>query len=107
MKVRPPWLRNPATGRCLELDMYNKALSLAFEYDGAQHEHYTPHFHRNSKSYFEYRSLLDKLKDVMCRNNGVKLVRVPYTITAGTLSSFLEGCASTDPVLKSLIRNYS
>ena len=107
VKVRIPWLRNPATGRCFELDMYNKALSLAFEYDGAQHEQYTPHLHRNSKLYFEYRGLLDKLKDVACRDNGVKLVCVPYTITAGTLSSFLDGCASTNPVLKSLIRNYS
>ena len=44
-KVRPKWLMNPTTKRCLELDMYAEDIKLAFEVDGAQHDVYTPHFH--------------------------------------------------------------
>lgn len=40
-KCRPQWLTNPTTKRALELDMYNADHRLAFEYDGAQHHHYT------------------------------------------------------------------
>ena len=39
-KCRPAWLINPTTKRALELDMYNADHHLAFEYDGAQHQHY-------------------------------------------------------------------
>ena len=46
-KVRPKWLVNPSTKRSLELDMYNAEHHIAFEYDGAQHDVYTPHVHNN------------------------------------------------------------
>ena len=76
-KCRPKWLVNPTTKRCLELDMYNERHRLAFEYDGAQHQHYTPHYHVN-EHHFEYRRLLDRLKTELCRDAGVKLVRIPW-----------------------------
>lgn len=76
-KVRPKWLVNPTTRRSLELDMYNAERRLAFEVDGAQHEVYTPHFHGN-EDHFQYRKLLDKLKNELCHENGVRLIRIPY-----------------------------
>lgn len=79
-KCRPRWLINPSTNRCLELDMYNEELRLAFEYDGAQHDNYTPHFHKN-KAHFDYRKLLDKLKMDICSRNGVRLIRIPWQRT--------------------------
>ena len=91
-KVRPKWLRNPVTHRCLELDMYNEDLHLAFEYDGAQHSHFTPHFHR-TRDQFEYRKLLDNLKSQLCKDHGVLLVRIPYYVTGDTLHPFLFGVA--------------
>lgn len=39
VKARPAWLRNPATGRPLELDAYNAALKLAVEFHGIQVTH--------------------------------------------------------------------
>ena len=77
-KVRPKWLLNPTTKRCLELDMYNEDHHIAFEYDGAQHDVYTPHYHSN-EHHFEYRKLLDKLKDELCKDAGVKLIRIPWS----------------------------
>ncbi len=60
-KVQPAWLVNPTTKRRLGLDMYNEAHRIAFEYDGAQHDVFTPHYHTN-EHHFEYRRLLDRLK---------------------------------------------
>ena len=76
-KVRPKWLVNPTTKRCLELDMYNEEHKLAFEYDGSQHDVYTPHYHTN-EHHFQYRKLLDKLKNELCREAGVSLIRIPW-----------------------------
>jgi hypothetical protein len=73
-KSRPEWLINPNTGKRLELDCYNHENKLAFEFDG--------HFH------FEERNGLnndlvkqkerDAIKEKVCENNNVKLIRVPY-----------------------------
>jgi len=76
-KVRPKFLKNPTTNRCLELDMYNEANRIAFEYDGAQHDVYTPHFHTNYH-HFEYRKLLDRLKTDLCAEHGIKLIRINW-----------------------------
>ena len=76
-KVRPPWLTNPTTRRALELDLYAADLRLAFEFDGSQHDVFTPHFHR-SEEHFRYRQLLDRLKTELCRERGVRLLRIPW-----------------------------
>lgn len=76
-KVRPKWLTNPTTKRALELDLYSQDLRLAFEFDGSQHDYFTPHFHRN-EDHFRYRQLLDKLKGQMCQEAGVRLLRIPW-----------------------------
>lgn len=76
-KCRPRFLLNPVTNRCLELDMYNEEARLAFEYDGAQHDVFTPHYHAN-EYHFQYRRLLDRLKSDLCRSAGVRLIRIPW-----------------------------
>jgi hypothetical protein len=101
-KVRPPWLRNPVTNRCLELDMYNEDLKLAFEYDGAQHKHFTPHFH-GCRDHFEYRKLLDTLKTQLCEDAGVLLVRIPYYIKSDDLLSYLIGVSANNNRLATLM----
>jgi hypothetical protein len=73
-KSRPSWLLNPDTNRKLELDCYSEELNIAYEYDG--------HFHfevRNGiNNNLEKTKHLDSLKNKICLNNGVKLIRVPY-----------------------------
>ena len=71
-------LRNPVTKENLELDGYNEELKLAFEYNGRQHYHYTPYFHRNVDMFrtTQYRDVLKQQEaDKAC----IKLVVIPYT----------------------------
>lgn len=73
-KTRPEWLINPETKCRLELDCYNADLKLAFEYDG--------HFHfevrKGLNNDLEKTKKLDKLKEKLCKENGVTLIRIPY-----------------------------
>ena len=95
-KVRPDWLKNLWTYQNLELDGYNpdvltpKGKGLAFEYDGAQHSRFTPLFHSCAED-FEYQVMKDSLKDEMCRDEGVLLIRIPHYIPYWELNPFIIG----------------
>ena len=75
VSFRQDWLRNPQTGRNLELDGYCEELALAFEFDG---EHHTKdgYFGDNPK----YTQFKDNLKDSLCVDNGVRLIRIPIKV---------------------------
>ena len=95
-KVRPDWLKNLWTYQNLELDGYNPDVlthlgkGLAFEYDGAQHSRFTPLFHSCAED-FEYQVMKDSLKDEMCRDEGVLLIRIPHYIPYWELKPFIIG----------------
>jgi len=84
--VRPQWLKNPVTGKNLELDGFcpqiqtPMGMGLAFEYDGKQHSVYSKHFHRGGKNEFIYQTKKDSWKDLRCKQEGVLLIRIPHTI---------------------------
>lgn len=86
--VRPDWLRNPLTGRNLELDCYNDTLKLALEYNGQQHYIFTPRFHKDEYD-LELQIYRDELKQSLCDQNGVTLIIVPYTISKQELCSYI------------------
>lgn len=73
-KSRPEWLVNPENGYRLELDCFNKELGIAFEYDG--------HFHfeirKGLNNDLQRTRKLDLIKDRLCHDNGIKLIRVPH-----------------------------
>lgn len=75
--VRPDWLKNPETGRNLELDCYNEQLRLAVEYNGQQH--YQAGIY-GDKAKLKSQQLRDRLKQTLCATNGILLIIVPYTI---------------------------
>lgn len=86
---RPHWLKNPITGRNLELDGYNEYLGIAFEYNGIQHYKYTPRFHRN-KDDLEYQVYKDRAKELLCLCHGVDLLVVPYSVGRHELCSYIQ-----------------
>ena len=94
--MRPDWLKNPWTYQNLELDGYNpdivtpKGKGLAFEYDGVQHSRFTPLFH-SCVDDFEYQVMKDSLKDEMCKDEGVLLIRIPHYVCYWHLKPFIIG----------------
>jgi hypothetical protein len=77
VKVRT--IYNPVTQQYLELDCYNESERLAVEYQGAQHYKYTPYFHKNVES-FRNQQYRDMLKRIHCKESGITLIEVPYTV---------------------------
>mgnify|MGYP005988798887 CR=1 FL=1 len=80
ISVRPDWLRNPLTGRCLELDCYNAELKLAVEYNGLQH--YKAGYFGMDAEDLKAQKARDAAKFSACVKKGVYLIvvscRVPY-----------------------------
>lgn len=70
--IRPDWLKNPKTGRNLELDGYNEDLNIAFEYQGNQH------FHANTQFQDEHyaQAERDGVKKEICNHLGINLVEI-------------------------------
>ncbi len=89
-KVRPKFLKNTVTGGTnnLELDCFNEELGIAVEYDGRQHAEYTPYFHKNKEAFYnqQYR---DYMKQQLCKENNIKLIKVPHTVKIDRIEEFL------------------
>lgn len=62
-------------GGYMQLDRYYPELKLAFEFDGLQHDVYTPFIHKTMANY-EYMKECDQLKDKLCKDLGITLIRV-------------------------------
>lgn len=89
-KSRPAFLRNKINGRSnLELDCYNDDLKIGLEYDGSQHRKYNPYFHR-SKEEFMNQQYRDYMKDQLCKENNIQLIRVSDTIPIHKIESYIK-----------------
>ncbi|MBL4898137.1 MAG: hypothetical protein JKX76_00685 [Colwellia sp.] len=88
--IRPDFLKNPVTGNKnnLEIDCYDENLKLGVEYNGRQHYEYTPYFHKNKQEFLnqKYR---DELKRRMCKDNGVNLIEIPYTVKPNKIQGYI------------------
>jgi hypothetical protein len=88
-KARPDFLRNPVTVNFnLELDCFEPQMRLAVEAQGIQHYKYTPYFHK-SKEAFQNQQYRDELKRRMCKDNGITLIEVPYTVKDDKMRVYL------------------
>jgi len=73
-KIKPDWIRNPKTGRKLELDGYNELLKIAFEHQGQSHELDCP---KESMLYNSEQIFRDEIKRQKCKEHGITLIEVP------------------------------
>lgn len=87
LKSRPKWLSNLGRQN-MELDGYNKKLGLAFEHHGIQHYETVPYFHRGDKD-IERQETIDEERRVLCREQNVLLIEVPYFIPIDEVNSFI------------------
>jgi len=65
----------PCVGTRLRLDFFIPIMSLAFEFDGRQHEEHVPHFHGDRIGYAKSQTN-DADKQRWCELNGIKLIRI-------------------------------
>jgi len=74
-RVWAGWIRSD-TGRSLELDGFNARMGVAFEHQGQHHYHHREFFHREPGQ-FQRRLALDRRKSRLCRQHGIRLVKIP------------------------------
>ena len=88
--------RNPETGYMLIFDCYLPVQNILVEYDGKQH--YQPDS-RQSTAQFAAANARDVLKNTWCAENGIPLIRIPYTelpkLDAAYLSVLVDKAAET------------
>ena len=68
---------NPKTGRKLKFDFYLPDYNCCIEYDGIQHFQSVEYF--GGKEGLQNNLYRDSIKNEFCRNNNIKLIRIPYT----------------------------
>ena len=78
-KKRPEWLVNPFSGGQMHLDGYSKKLKLAFEFNGPQHYKMYPKYHKKYQDFVKQQER-DMFKAALCKENGIMLIIVPYTL---------------------------
>ena len=61
--------------------------NLCIEYDGEQH--FMPKEFFGGEEGFSRRQQLDKLKDKYCEENGIKLIRIPYTMNKKDIEPYI------------------
>ena len=90
VRIRPDFLKNKVTGKNMELDIYNEELKLAIEVNGNQHYKYIPYFHgkENKHKFYEQR-YRDELKKLLCKENGITLIEIPYDVGEYGLKSYI------------------
>jgi hypothetical protein len=86
--IRPDFLKNPITGKNLEIDCYNQELRIGLEYNGAQHYKYTPHFHK-TKTNFYSQVHRDDWKRKRLNEMGIRLIEVPYWVMPIDLENYI------------------
>ena len=89
VNIRPQYLKNPKTGRCLEYDCYDPISRTALEYNGIQHYNYPNPYH---KTYEDFSSQLerDRLKESLSEKEKIKFHSIPYWIDCPKRSNTRE-----------------
>jgi very-short-patch-repair endonuclease/predicted nucleic-acid-binding Zn-ribbon protein len=73
--------------RKLPFDFYIPELNVCIEYDGRQH--FEPIIGLGGERAFENQKIRDKIKTEYCEENGIKLIRVPYTMKKEDIEPYI------------------
>jgi hypothetical protein len=73
--------------RQLPFDFYLPKYNCCIEYDGEQH--FKPKEFFGGEEGFLRRQQLDKIKDQYCKDNGIKLIRIPYTMKKEDIEPYI------------------
>jgi len=87
--VRPDFLKNPKTGRNLEIDCYNDDLKIGLEYQGIQHRQFSSYYHRHEKD-FTSQLERDRYKKQVCKDMGISMIYVPDTVKYNDLERYIK-----------------
>lgn len=68
--------KNPKTNHKLRFDFYLQDLNICIEFDGAHH--HKDVYYNNHKSDLKDTQYRDSLKNQYCKDNNIKLIRIPY-----------------------------
>lgn len=88
IKSRPKWLVNK-NGSTMEFDGYNQKLAIAFEYHGEQHFTISRRFHEGGQKVLKQRQVDDATKRLLCKQNNVSLIEIPYSIKTKDLYKYI------------------
>ena len=86
---RPAWLKNPKTGRSLELDAVYEPWKLALEYNGEQHYVFPNLYHPDTpkgKEDHELQKQRDQHKANIVKEYGYHLIIIPYHVDTQKLT---------------------
>ena len=87
--VWPDWLRNPETGRKLEIDGYNEELKLGFEYQGRQHLEFCSRRFHKTKEDFNKQVFRDQVKRRILKKRGVRMMYPTYKLKESEFEEFI------------------
>lgn len=88
-KVKPKWLTNDR-GNTMEIDGFCEQLGIGFEYHGAQHYTQLGHSFARGTGTLATRQRDDERKRRLCREHGVALIEVPYTVEPDDFPVFIH-----------------
>lgn len=89
LTAHPDFLKNPLTGKNLELDCFNPGYRLAIEYNGVQHYEFPNRYHKTEEEFLAYRAR-DEFKRRQCNEHGVHLIVIPYTVKLTEIPDFIR-----------------
>lgn len=73
--------------RKLPFDFYIPELNVCIEYDGRQH--FEPIIGLGGENAFKNQKIRDKIKTEYCEENGIKLIRIPYTMNKEDIEPYI------------------
>jgi hypothetical protein len=85
----PDWLRNPKTGRRLQLDGVNHQLKIGFEYNGEQHYRRVPKW-QPTEEHFRKQVERDIVKLDICDAHGYYIITFPYNLDIKYFDDFIR-----------------